>query len=76
MSEDMNMDGTRLDNVSTKSGPTGQYVRYNRSKYKKLRIAYNRASRAKRSEFKFADEMYNTDFAKYLIEYLDTRLSA
>jgi hypothetical protein len=53
-----------------------QMVEWDRPKRERLRKAYNEAVTEKRSQFTFEGNEYVTGYAKYLLEYLDTRLGA
>ncbi len=50
-------------------------ITWDRALLEKLRIAYTRAVTAGHDEFTFQDHVIVVGYAKYLIEYLDTRLS-
>jgi len=50
-------------------------ITWDRALLEKLRIAYTRAVNAGHDEFTFQDHVVVVGYAKYLIEYLDTRLS-
>jgi hypothetical protein len=49
-------------------------VAFDRPMLKRLKYAYAKAVNKKAEAFKFDGREYVTDFAKYLIEYLESKL--
>lgn len=75
MSEATEEAGPRPTQNTITAGPENQLIKFDRKKYKKLQMAYNRAVAAEKDQFKFDDNDYVTRYAKYLLEYLDDRLA-
>ncbi len=76
MSEPTEEAGIKLDSVSVSKDPGQGWIEFDRKKYNKLRMAYNQALAREKDEFVFQGMDLVTDYAKYLLEYLDNRLSA
>lgn len=61
-------------NMGPPSNPARVMIRWDRPMRERLRKAYNKADKANQDSFVFEDNEYVTRFAKYLLEYLDTKL--
>lgn len=53
-------------------GQTG-FRQFDARKRDELRVAYNKAAAAQHESFVFEGNEWHTQYAKYMLEYLDTR---
>ena len=74
-SNDGNEPGEKPENAFVRSGPEGPELIVDRKVLNELRVAYNDALTDKVDQFNFRGHDLIVPYAKYLIEYLDTRIA-
>ena len=67
-------DGIKSTVVGIKDGKNGGIVEFDRQKIRRLQMTYNQAAAEAANTFEFEGYTYVTNYAKYLLEYLDGRL--
>ena len=67
--------GTPCNEVSIVAGIDKKIISFNRQTTEQLRTAYNQACADDKEQFVFDGQRLVTQYAKYLLEYLEERLT-